>query len=147
MKVSTILSAAVQLFAFCLVSGFTPLFKQSSSFTSRRQTYSYRRLAFPSYSFARSLEKRYARFDRTIGIVKYEPSNDPPSINFSDNSGIWSALVITEKWITKTLEESGQSSTPNPYTRKEISYICEMSQVSCLKKGCLLVMLHTCILR
>ena len=54
-------------------------------------------------------------------MVMYEKNHDPPSAG-SPKHNMWSVLANTEKWISNIL---GQGE--NPYTRKEVSYICELS--------------------
>lgn len=67
-------------------------------------------------------------YSRRNGIVHYEPNSDQPEISFSDSSGVWTALAATEKWIVETLTTSGGVTGSNPYTRKEVSYVCEIAR-------------------
>lgn len=57
----------------------------------------------------------------------YEASNDPP--NDGDIKNMWSALASTERWISDTLNSNARAGAggkmENPYTRKELSYVCE----------------------
>jgi len=91
----------------------------------------------PSWTFAPSFistaSGRYSdqsRFGRRKGVVRYEPNADQPEISYSDSSGVWSALAATEKWIVQTLTSSGGVAGSNPYTRKEVSYVCEIARES-----------------
>jgi len=59
-----------------------------------------------------------------VNLVMYEVSNDPPSNGSGKNSNPWSVLANTEKWISTIL---GKADASNPYTRKEVSYMCELS--------------------
>jgi hypothetical protein len=70
------------------------------------------------------------RFSRSKGVVRYEPDSDHHEISYSDSSGVWSALASTEKWIVQTLASSGGATGSNPYTRKEVSYVCEIARES-----------------
>jgi len=94
----------------------------------------------PSWSFAPSAllrahhirpSFRSSRYGRQKGIVRYEPSSDQPEISYSDSSGVWTALAATEKWIVQTLATSGGATgSSNPYTRKEVNYVCEIARES-----------------
>lgn len=55
-------------------------------------------------------------------MVMYDASRDPPS---NPEYNAWSVLANTEKWITECLASSETSSGNNPYSRKEVSYVCE----------------------
>jgi hypothetical protein len=57
-------------------------------------------------------------------LVMYDDSHDPPS---SPTFDAWTVLANTEKWISATLASS-QTSQGNPYSRKEVSYVCEHSE-------------------
>mmetsp|Transcript_19926 Transcript_19926/g.30783 ORF Transcript_19926/g.30783 Transcript_19926/m.30783 type:complete len:485 (-) Transcript_19926:257-1711(-) len=63
-------------------------------------------------------------------LVMYEPSNDPPYNNPGSNN-MWSVLSNTERWISETLtslnQGGGIGGGQNPYARKEVSYVCEMT--------------------
>mmetsp|Transcript_14432 Transcript_14432/g.20338 ORF Transcript_14432/g.20338 Transcript_14432/m.20338 type:complete len:484 (-) Transcript_14432:257-1708(-) len=63
-------------------------------------------------------------------LVMYEPSNDPPYNNPSSNN-MWTVLSTTERWISDTLlglnQGGGVGGGKNPYARKEVSYVCEMT--------------------
>ena len=37
----------------------------------------------------------------------------------------WSVLATTEEWISNTLQQATTNAGQNPYTRKEVSYVCE----------------------
>lgn len=75
-----------------------------------------------SSSFTRSLALTVPTIDRKMGnMVMYEKNHDPPSSGASKHN-MWSVLANTEKWIS-TILGNGE----NPYTRKEVSYICELS--------------------
>jgi len=61
----------------------------------------------------------------------YEPPNDQTPTSAETGEGIWTVLANTEKWISDTLERSNRAAAPghptgsNPYSRKEVSYVCE----------------------
>ena len=63
------------------------------------------------------------------GLVMYDYSTDPPSDKSRGQSNMWSVLATTEKWIANVLGEPGQN---NPYTRKEVSYVCEQGDEDAL---------------
>ena len=68
----------------------------------------------------------------------YEQPDDstPPGTDTGSGEevGIWTVLSNTEKWIAATLERSNRAAAPgrpagqNPYSRKEVSYVCETVQ-------------------
>lgn len=68
----------------------------------------------------------------------YEQPDDstPPGTDTGsgEDVGIWTVLSNTEKWIAATLERSNRAAAPgrpagqNPYSRKEVSYVCETVQ-------------------
>ena len=75
----------------------------SSAFTGRRMT------------------QRSAHFANDA-MVMYESPRDPPD---SGKGNMWAVLADTERWLSDTLAaQEGQS---NPFTRKEVSYVCENS--------------------
>lgn len=83
--------------------------------------------AFSSYStFTRSTLSSNAiiLIQNGDNMLMYDSSNDPPNNdNGSSNSNMWTVLATTERWLSNIL---GQTSAPdNPYTRKEVSYVCE----------------------
>lgn len=63
--------------------------------------------------------------------LHYEPPNDQTPTSAETGEGIWTVLANTEKWISDTLERSNRAAAPgqptgsNPYSRKEVSYVCE----------------------
>jgi len=66
-------------------------------------------------------------------LIMYDESSGPPSSSSLDNI-ILSSLSATDKWVQDTLaRKNGKSVTknaakPNPYSRKEVSYVCETSE-------------------
>jgi len=57
-------------------------------------------------------------------MLMYDSSNDPPNNdNGSSNSNMWTVLATTERWLSNILGQT--SAADNPYTRKEVSYVCE----------------------
>lgn len=76
-----------------------------------------------SSTFTRSLTIPTAR-RIDANLVMYDVSRDPPSSGSGKNSNPWSVLANTEKWISKI---GGKADSSNPYTRKEVSYMCELS--------------------
>ena len=75
-------------------------------------------IAFSSHSaFTRSASKvSYAKNGDTM--LMYDASKDPPD----SSANMWSVLATTERWLSNLL---GKESADNPYTRKEVSYVCE----------------------
>ena len=53
----------------------------------------------------------------------YENSRDPSSSSSSD-ANVWTILSHTEEWISQTLA-SNDTGNGNPYSRKEVNYVCE----------------------
>jgi hypothetical protein len=76
-------------------------------------------IAFSSHSaFTRSASKvSYAKNGDTM--LMYDASKDPPD----SSANMWSVLATTERWLSNLL---GKQSADNPYTRKEVSYVCEV---------------------
>jgi len=68
-------------------------------------------------------------------LLMYELSGDPNSNRNNDrnsadtNANVWSVLATTEKWICETLS-SNDGENGNPYSRKEVNYVCEASEDS-----------------
>ncbi|KAL7577556.1 hypothetical protein ACA910_015086 [Epithemia clementina (nom. ined.)] len=68
-------------------------------------------------------------------LVMYDNSRDPPNDKAGSNGksngpNAWTVLSNTEQWISTTLLNSNAASGgfgQNPYTRKEVSYVCEAS--------------------
>jgi hypothetical protein len=54
-------------------------------------------------------------------LVMYDYSRDPPS---SPELNAWQVLATTERWISSTLA-AADTGAGNPYSRKEVSYVCE----------------------
>lgn len=54
--------------------------------------------------------------------LQYENSKDPSSS--SSDSNVWTILSHTEQWISDTLA-SNDTGNGNPYSRKEVNYVCE----------------------
>jgi hypothetical protein len=68
--------------------------------------------------------------NRRSSLVMYDDSNSKPSSDTSQTDIVWTTLSNTEKWIQKTLGvSSGAMSSSNPYTRKEVAYVCETSDL------------------
>lgn len=77
-------------------------------------------------------------------MYMYGSNHDPPNNKKKDeNNGsnnIWTALASTERWIDETLnglsknnnapppKQQQSSKRNNPYSRKEVSYVCEPSE-------------------
>jgi hypothetical protein len=57
-------------------------------------------------------------------LLMYDSSRDPPNKEGS-NGNMWAVLANTERWLSDTL--SSQNGQNNPYTRKEVSYVCDTS--------------------
>jgi len=60
-------------------------------------------------------------------LLRYENSQDGNAR--SDSSNVWSVLAHTETWISDTLA-STETASGNPYSRKEVNYVCETSEES-----------------
>jgi hypothetical protein len=56
-------------------------------------------------------------------LVMYDQRGDAPQPPQPVNA--WSVLARTEEWISATLQASASADGQNPYTRKEVSYVCE----------------------
>lgn len=63
------------------------------------------------------------RISRSL-VILHDSSSDPPNEN---NGSVWSALANTERWISETLNRAGVKGKSNPYSRKEVGYVCEYS--------------------
>lgn len=67
---------------------------------------------------------------KRTSYLNYSPNDDPLMPN---NGGVWTALQLTEKWISAVLGDPGiknenrEPHSNNPYARKEVSYSCEMT--------------------
>jgi len=81
-------------------------------------------LGSTSSGFTRSLSVPFLVREMSP-MTMYEKNFDPPS-NGSQKHNMWNVLAHTEKWIAQILGK-GASQGENPFTRKEISYICELS--------------------
>ena len=60
--------------------------------------------------------------------LQYENSRDPSSSSSSD-ANVWTILAHTEEWISQTLA-STETASGNPYSRKEVNYVCETHEDS-----------------
>jgi hypothetical protein len=58
----------------------------------------------------------------------YDSSRDPPS---APEYNAWSVLATTEKWISQTLA-AAETPDGNPYSRKEVSYDCDVANDAAL---------------
>ena len=69
----------------------------------------------------------------------YEPGCDPPNDNVPGSAAatgedIFNVLAKTEKWVSETLRRSNRAAAPgrtsgdNPYSRKEVTYVCESAK-------------------
>lgn len=74
----------------------------------------------------RCLTQRSAHF-ASNGMIMYESPRDPPGDSSSKNANMWTVLADTEKWLSDTLNSAQEGEKNNPFTRKEISYVCENS--------------------
>jgi hypothetical protein len=61
-------------------------------------------------------------------LLMYENSPDGSSDSKNNaapnQANVWSVLAHTEKWISETLA-STETDNGNPYSRKEVNYVCE----------------------
>jgi hypothetical protein len=87
----------------------TAAFSTHSSFTAARNSHISRRRAFTTSP------------NRAASLVMYDYSRDPPS---SPELNAWQVLATTERWISSTLA-AADTGAGNPYSRKEVSYVCE----------------------
>lgn len=103
----------MKFLAFLSVSihGVTGFGSSSSAFTQR--------VSLPMPTSARRMSGN---------MVMYDSSNDPPSSS-GDQTNIWSVLAETETWLSSVL---GKAESSNPYTRKEVTYLCEPSDQDAL---------------
>ena len=114
------------------VSGYTIIPTQtSSSFTGGR---------IQSINFPPKITYQCAKNNQ---LTMYNSPNDPPNKkpqSFGESSSsvsVWSALANTERWISNSLAsydknpdsgtsgDTGKNYSSNPYSRKEVSYVCE----------------------
>lgn len=72
-----------------------------------------------SHSSSRAFTTRPNR--ASSSLVMYDASRDPPS---SPELNAWQVLATTERWICSTLA-AAETGAGNPYSRKEVSYVCE----------------------
>lgn len=56
-------------------------------------------------------------------LLKYENSRDG-----ARDSNVWSVLSTTERWISDILASAETDSGTNPYSRKEVNYVCETDE-------------------
>jgi len=61
-------------------------------------------------------------------MFMYEVSREQSSSG-NDRTNLWSALAETENWLANVLRKSGSS---NPYMRKEVTYLCDLSDQDAL---------------
>ena len=59
-------------------------------------------------------------------LLMYENSRDGSP---RSDSNVWSVLAHTERWISDTLA-SQETANGNPYSRKEVNYVCETNEES-----------------
>lgn len=69
------------------------------------------------------------RRNHESSALNYSPNDDP---QLPSNGGVWTALQLTEKWISAVLGDPSAKTgrvepKSNPYARKEVSYSCEMT--------------------
>lgn len=79
--------------------------------------------------------RRMTTFSRRGTMLMYDMSKDPPasSSRTSENyPNMWTVLANTEQWIQQILSSQSSTSGENPYTRKEVSYVCETSHESAM---------------
>jgi hypothetical protein len=83
-----------------------------------------------SFTTSKSLHRRAFTTgpNRASSLVMYDSSRDPPS---APEHNAWQVLATTERWISSTLAAS-ETSAGNPYSRKEVSYVCEPQNESAL---------------
>lgn len=88
--------------------------------------------AFTSHGYFLPKHDASSRHNRRDTMLMYEPGDEPPlddsgrSILSGDSGRVWSALASTEQWISNTLAQQPAAGS-NPYVRKEVSYVCEMT--------------------
>lgn len=82
--------------------------------------------AFASFGGARPTFANAVPTGYRDSELLYENARDG---NPSPDSNVWSVLANTEKWISDTLSSS-ESGNGNPYSRKEVNYVCETNEES-----------------
>ena len=79
-------------------------------------------------------------------LVMYDHRGDPPSNknNHKNNNNnqpplnAWNVLATTEAWISDTLQSATNAATgENPYSRKEVSYVCETADAQPMIVACM----------
>ena len=87
-------------------------------------------IAFSSWSSGSSSSAFTGRLTTTRRLsfgrndmLMYDTASDPPNNGDSSNNP-WAILATTERWLSDTLSSQGSQ---NPYTRKEVTYVCESS--------------------
>jgi hypothetical protein len=109
MKGTTTTTMKLALVACLTMPLATAAFSTHSSFTAARNSHISRRRAFTTGP------------NRASSLVMYDYSRDPPS---SPELNAWQMLATTERWISSTLA-AADTGAGNPYSRKEVSYVCE----------------------
>ena len=86
---------------------------------------------------AKDVNKAGGRRPASTRLYYEQPDDSTPpgtDTGSGEEVGIWTVLSNTEKWIAATLERSNRAAAPgrpagqNPYSRKEVSYVCETVQ-------------------
>ena len=73
-------------------------------------------------------KKKSHRF-HSNDMLMYDSSRDPPN---NKNDNVFSVLADTERWISETLAGANTGTANNPYTRKEVTYVCESNSEAAL---------------
>lgn len=109
------------------VDGFSPLSSHGYPPASALRTYG---------DTSGTLDATTAR-RRPTRLYYEQPSDSTPpgtETGSGEEVGIWTVLSNMETWIAATLERSNRAAAPgrpagqNPYSRKEVSYVCETVQ-------------------
>lgn len=86
---------------------------------------------FTSGTFTAKRDVAFSKFsNRSPGgrgntKLMFEAGGDPTHDSMGGN--VWSVLANTDQWIAQTLGQHPRAQ-PNPYSRKEVSYVCETSR-------------------
>lgn len=98
----------LHLLVFPIITIRTTAFSSWSAFSGRRM----------------SMTTRLSFQKQKNDMVMYDSSRDPPNKE-GNNSNMWAVLASTERWLSNTL--ASQNDQNNPYTRKEVTYVCDTS--------------------
>ena len=101
---------------------------RTTAWTSSRSS-TFTGVALPSLTKTKTTSSSSSSSSSQHNLVMYDQRGDPPHKKKNAPLNAWNVLADTEAWISATLQASHdaaqQQGRPNPYTRKEVSYVCE----------------------